>query len=349
MIKPFLKKIAENIPLDVYMSITKRDVLGLYYHVVSDENLPHIQHLYSYKSPRMFENDLLYLAKNFNLITYEQLAAHCSGGKRLKPKSVILTFDDGLSECYSHARPLLLKHGIPCVFFIPTDFIGNHRLCFDHEASLCIDRVVSLKTNALSEVMKSINVAFGKDFYNEIELIHWIKSITSHEQSTIHHLCKLLEIDVQWYLDTIHPYMTSAEIKRLIDDGFIIGAHSVNHQEFNSLSDLEIEAEITVSCKAIMALTGKDQSPFAFPFSADGVSRDLLQQLREKNKYLGLFFEGNGILTDRNFIIHRMCGDRPTRTDHDRTNIPKFMARAYVEDLAVRTRRFYDSGSNELL
>ena len=340
MIKPFLRRIAENIPLSVYMSITKRVVLGLYYHVVSDEPLPHIQHLYSYKSPRMFENDLIYLAKHFNLITYEQLAGYHSGGQRLKPKSLILTFDDGLSECYSFARPLLLKHGVPCVFFIPTDFIGNHRMCFYNKVSLCIDRVNSLENNVLSDVIKSINDAFGREFYNVIELNHWIKSMATHEHSTIDTLCQLLEINIQQYLETQRPYMSSDEIKRIFQDGFTIGAHSVSHQEFSSLSDLKIEAEITASCKAIMALTGKDQVPFAFPYSADGVSRDFLQDLRQKYQYIGLLFDTNGILPDRNFIIHRMCGDWPPKTNQEKTNIPNLMVRAYLEDLVLRMRRF---------
>jgi len=338
MIKPFLKKIADNIPIPVYMTITKRDVLGLYYHVVSDERLPHIQHIYPYKSTRMFENDLIYLAKNFNLISYEQLAEHCSGGQRLKPRSVILTFDDGLSQCYSIVRPLLLKHGIPCVFFIPTDFIDNHKMLSDHKASLCIDLVGTLENSAMSDMIKSVKNAFGKEFDNLIDLKLWIKSLATHERSTIDALCQLLNIDVQQYLETQRPCMSSDEIKCLVEDGFTIGAHSASHQKLSLLTELDIEEDITSSCKIIMSVTGKSQIPFAFPFSADGVSRRMLQEIREKHPYIGLLFDTNRILPNPSFIISRLCGDWPDNADKEKSNLPQRIVRAYQEYFALRIR-----------
>jgi peptidoglycan/xylan/chitin deacetylase (PgdA/CDA1 family) len=339
MIRPFIEKTAEKIPLSVHMSITKRDVLGFYYHVVSDESLPHIRHLYPYKSARMFENDLIYLAENFNPITYEQLAAHYSGGRRLKPKSVILTFDDGLSECYSVVRPLLLKHGIPCVFFITIDYIGNHRMGLVHKASLCIDLVISLEDQALSDVVKSVNDALGKELNSRLDLIHWIRSVAVREQSTVDYLCQLLEIDVPRYLETQRPYMSSAEIQRLVGDGFTVGAHSVSHRRFGSMTDAEVEEDIVASCKAIASLSGESQVPFAFPFSADGVSRDMLQDLRKRHECVGLLFDTKGIRPDRDFIINRMRADAPENSDMGGSNLRRHLAMAYLGDLVLRLRR----------
>ena len=340
--KRFLRKMAERIPLSIHMSVTKRDALALYYHVVSDEALPHIRHLYPYKAPAMFENDLIYLAENFNLVTYEQLAAHFCGGQRLDPKSVLLTFDDGLSECYSVVRPLLLKHNTPCVFFITTDYIDNHRMGCEHKASLCIDRILSLESSALQDVMKSVGDSLGKGFDNGADLIRWVKSTPGREHSAIDALCRLLGVDVKAYLESRRPYLTSEEIRRLSEDGFAIGAHSVRHQQLGSLTDTEMEEDITESCKAIMALTGQKEVPFAFPFSADGVSRDALQALRKRHGYIGLLFDTNGVRLDRDFIVSRMCGDWPGNSDPAKSNLPRRLVRAYLEDLALRGRRLRD-------
>lgn len=318
------------------MAIVKRDVVGLYYHVVSDKYLPHIQHLYSYKSPGMFENDLKYLAKNFNLITYEELAAHYYGSQRLKPRSLILTFDDGFSECYSVVRPLLLKHGIPCVFFITTDYMDNQGMSLSNKASMCMDLANSLENGPLIKILKIVNDTFGKDFSNRIEFEQWVISIAIHEHTTIDHLCYLLGIDVQRFLETMRPYLSTEEIKRLVGDGFTIGAHSLGHQKLNALSAHEIEENITLSCKVIMTLTGKSQIPFAFPFTADGVSRELLFEIRDRFPYIGLFFNTNGIQLDRNFIISRICGDSPKNATQENSNLPQRITHAYVENLALR-------------
>ena len=339
VIRVLAERAAEKIPLSLHMAITKRDVLGFYYHVVSEEPLPHIRHLYSYKTARMFESDLEYLAANFNLITYEQLAAHFAGGQRLKPRSVILTFDDGLSECFSVARPLLLKYGVPCVFFITTDYIDNRRMVPVHKASLCIDRVLSLEGSALSGAMRSVRDVPGVQLSGRSDLVRWIRSTAAREPSVVDCLCRLLGVDVQGYLDARHPYMSSDEIRRLAADGFTIGAHSVSHRRFGSLTDVEMEEDIVASCRTIAALSGVHQVPFAFPFSADGVSREVLQEIRSKHDSVGLLFDTKGIRPDRDFVINRMRADMPENPDQKGSNLPQRLARAYLGDLVLRLRQ----------
>jgi len=339
MLKPLLKRIAGSLPLSAYRLLSGPGVLGLYYHVVSDEPLPHIRHLYACKGEKAFESDLLYLAANFDLLTYEQLVEHRLRGKRSEAGSAILTFDDGLSECYSVVRPLLLKHRIPCVFFIPTDYVDNRQMCSDHKASLCIDRVMALEDKTRLDVVASVNDAYGKDFDNEAELKQWTRSVAASEHSAIDWLCRLLDIDVQHYLDVQRPYMSTEEIARLAQDGFTIGAHSVSHRQFGSLTDSEIEQEIVDSCQAVTALSGLPYAPFAFPFSADGVSRRLLQDIRGKHGYVGLLFDTNGTLPDRSFMVNRTCGDWPDDLAHESSNLPRLLARAYLEGLTTRRHR----------
>ncbi len=340
MLRSLLRKVAGSVPLSVHRLITRRDVLGFYYHVVSDEPLPHIR-LYSYKSARMFESDLIHLAQNFNPITYEQLVAHRSGGQRLKPRSVILTFDDGLSECYSVVRPLLLKHGIPCVFFIPIDYIDNRKMLPDNKASLCIDAVVALRSSARSYVMRTFSDALGKELSNDVDLMRSIRSAVAHDHSAIDRLCQVLGIDVQRYLEARRPCMSSEEIRCLAADGFTIGAHSVSHRRFDSLTDLEAAEEISASCRVIASLSGKSQVPFAFPFSADGVSGDMLRELRMRSRHVGLLFDTRGVLQELDFMIGRMCGDWPSASGQEESTLQQVVADAYEADLVRRVRRLW--------
>jgi len=137
--KTFLKHTAANIPLSLYRFFIKRDFLTLCYHVVSDKSLPHIKE-YRYKTKSAFENDILYLKKNFSFISYDELLKYKSGESEIKKNAVLLTFDDGLSECFWEIRPILLKHNVPCVFFIATDFIGSeHYLTWEEIKALAKD------------------------------------------------------------------------------------------------------------------------------------------------------------------------------------------------------------------
>ena len=50
-----------QVPVNIYRKLIPRDLIGFCYHVVSDEQLPHVRHLYHYKTPTIFEQDLSYL------------------------------------------------------------------------------------------------------------------------------------------------------------------------------------------------------------------------------------------------------------------------------------------------
>ncbi|MBD0320412.1 MAG: polysaccharide deacetylase family protein, partial [Gemmatimonadetes bacterium] len=121
------------LPLQLYGRILPRAVVGLCYHVVSERRLPHVANLYPYKSPEQFEADLVYLKRNFRVVSYADVVEG-----RVEPNSVHISFDDGYSECFDVVRPLLLKHGLPCTFFISPPYLDNRRMYSFNKASLAL-------------------------------------------------------------------------------------------------------------------------------------------------------------------------------------------------------------------
>ena len=82
--------------------------------------------------------------------------------------------------------------------------------------------------------------------------------------------------------------------------------------------------------------TGAANIPFAFPFSAEGISRALLQEIRANHPFVGLYFGGNGIVTDSEAIIPRFCGDSPNGSRPGRSNLKARIANAYLEALSLK-------------
>jgi peptidoglycan/xylan/chitin deacetylase (PgdA/CDA1 family) len=73
--------------------------------------------------PAIFEQHLAYLrAENYSTISLQNLHDALMMGAPLPPKSVILTFDDGYLDHYTHAFPLLQAAGYTGTFFIITGF-----------------------------------------------------------------------------------------------------------------------------------------------------------------------------------------------------------------------------------
>jgi peptidoglycan/xylan/chitin deacetylase (PgdA/CDA1 family) len=326
LIKKTLRSMVESVPLSVYQFLVRRQALVLLYHVVSDRPVYHIKHLYAYKSAEMFEADLIYLKQNHNLISYEQLVEHHS----LKPGSVLVAFDDGYSECFSVVRPLLLRHQIPGNFFIMTDFIDNGKMFFRNKISLCIERIMSSKDLSLAEIFDKTNSAFRQSIKSPASLVGWLKSLHASDEDVIDKVCGMLGIDIEEYLATHKPYLTSEEIKHMVSDGFTLGAHSRKHPQLGLLSSDEIEEEIVGSCRKMADLTGKGDIPFAFPFHGNGIDRSFLESLRAKNKFIGLLFDSTGLKKDKNFIINRISTDSPLGGVGSKSNIPLLLRYAYV-------------------
>jgi peptidoglycan/xylan/chitin deacetylase (PgdA/CDA1 family) len=69
--------------------------------------------------PRRFEEQLHYLKQEgYESITLNDLVLHLTVGAPLPPKPIILTFDDGYTDAYTQAFPLLQRYGFVGTFFL---------------------------------------------------------------------------------------------------------------------------------------------------------------------------------------------------------------------------------------
>lgn len=333
-----LHQIGESLPLAVHRTLLKRDFIVINYHMVSDQQLTHVAHLFPYKTPEMFERDLIYLQRNFNLVSYDQLADHFSGTKKLPPKAVAVTFDDGFSECYEIVRPILLKIGAPCIFFVSTNTIDNEEMADPQKVSLCIDQLLTCDENTVNTINKVLHESFGFHLNGKQELLAFIKSTGIHNKVIIERLSHMLDINFEAYLVKHSPYMTTAQIQTMDSEGFIIGSHGTKHERFSGITEAQIEEAMANSCLRVTQLTGKESVPFAFPHNADGVSRYLLRMLLSKYPHIGLLFDANGIHDEERFLISRLNGDRTQKGMGEKSDLSINIKKAYIEEIAAHWR-----------
>jgi len=72
----------------------------------------------------VFEDHLRWLAREgFRSVGLGDLHDHVSGKRALPPKSIVLTFDDGYLDNWTHAAPLLRRHGFTATVFVNPDFV----------------------------------------------------------------------------------------------------------------------------------------------------------------------------------------------------------------------------------
>jgi peptidoglycan/xylan/chitin deacetylase (PgdA/CDA1 family) len=260
------------LPLSALQLISGQNFILPFYHVVSDEPCPHINNLYRFKDSKEFERDLDYLTAHYQPISADDLPDVLTGKYRDK-KIMLLTFDDGLRQVYDVIAPILLRKGMPAIFFVNTDFIDNKALMFRYKASL------------IKNMDKDTSAMF--DARNDKELDNEIPPESSDE----------IKNEIDTFLKGYKPYMSTDQIRALIDQGFAIGAHSCSHPYYEDLT-LDQQLSETQDCMSILQRTfGAKHKLFAFPFTDHGVSTEFFERIFDGGT-LDFSFGGAGIKLD---------------------------------------------------
>lgn len=274
----FTSSFSGSLPLDVLCSLTGQDFIIPFYHIVGNEECPHLKYLYSFKDTKEFEKDIDYLAKHYQPVGADALPDILAGKYKGK-KIMLLTFDDGLRQMHEVVAPLLIKKGIPAVFFLNTDFIDNKALMFRYKISLALS----------NDYDKYYNLSYTQ-VRNDAD-------INEHLITTLEGGRNGFNTIVNEFLQHYKPYMSSAQIRSLISQGFTIGAHSCNHPYYEDLT-LEQQLSQTFDCLGILQKDfGIKEKLFAFPFTDHGVSKTFFDKMFEHGK-MDFSFGGAGIKKD---------------------------------------------------
>jgi peptidoglycan/xylan/chitin deacetylase (PgdA/CDA1 family) len=77
-------------------------------------------------SPAKLEEQMQYLADNsYHVLTLQQFIDIWEGKAEAPPKSVLLTFDDGYTDNYTEAMPILKKFNFPATLFMTPGWVGQ--------------------------------------------------------------------------------------------------------------------------------------------------------------------------------------------------------------------------------
>lgn len=100
------------------MSAASHPVI-LTYHSISEGDSP------LKISPSLFAEQVQWLAADANVMSLSELLDTEWDARSIGNRIVILTFDDGYADFYTHAAPVLLKHKLPATVFLPTAYVGR--------------------------------------------------------------------------------------------------------------------------------------------------------------------------------------------------------------------------------
>ena len=101
-------------------------VILMYHSVVSDAEAPWIDPRNSLSVGR-FARHMQWLAGNAHVMSMDDLVDTVRSGRSPRPRSVVITFDDGYRDNLTNAAPVLQSFGLPAILYLATGYISSGR------------------------------------------------------------------------------------------------------------------------------------------------------------------------------------------------------------------------------
>ncbi len=264
--KIFIGILAKVIPLKLLIKGNYPPFIP-FYHWVGEQLPEHIGSHYSIFK-KQFEKDLEWICKHFTPVDLPTILQR----PQYKKPAIHLTFDDGLIECKQIILPILKEKNIAATFFVNADFVDNQNIF--HRFKLRILQNRNIKTTGLKHYADTEKI-------NQLALQH--------------------NVMFNHFLLNRKPYLTREHMHSMLEQGFTIGAHSLDHPEFWLLNEKEQEHQIFESIAKLESQLNIEITTFAFPFTDDQVSKRIFEKL-SKSKIKASF--GTAGLKEDEFEKH---------------------------------------------
>lgn len=299
-------RFSELIPLSVLKRISPVDIYLPYHHIVSNGRETHVSHLYQFKNEQQFEKDLDYLLKKFKPIQVSDLVDYVKEKRTVAPDSFMLTFDDGFRECFTVIAPILHRKGIPAIFFLNNNYIGNNKLFYRLKISLLIEHLIN-NPGHLDIYKKYLELA-DNTLNASIEKI---KTINQNKEPVLDHIADETGFSFGKFLQEKQPFLTEDDIDQMVGMGFSIGGHSLSHPYFQFLSEDEQVHEAVASTKRLAARFNQPHLLFSFPHYDNVVSEKVIKRILGEGIDV-LFGIQNQLPELQNNMLHRFNAERPS-------------------------------------
>jgi peptidoglycan/xylan/chitin deacetylase (PgdA/CDA1 family) len=269
--------------------------LVVYYHVVSDGKLPHIENLYSFRNSAQFEADLEVLLHYYRPLSLRDFLASLANETELPRDSFLLTFDDGLKQCYDVVAPILKRKGIPATFFLCSGFLDNKDLAYDLKKSLLANHLRAHKPGREQE--RRVRSVLEQAGIRRQDCATAVLSVKYGQKKSLDEISELLDYDFSAFLEKEQPYLSSTQVFELITLGHAIGSHSIDHPRYADLSLADQLHQTRESTRFVKERFSLKYSAFSFPHSDAEVSLDFFDEIFNQGT-LDVCFGNRGLLED---------------------------------------------------
>jgi peptidoglycan/xylan/chitin deacetylase (PgdA/CDA1 family) len=241
---------------------TRRSVRTLMYHRFS--RVPAPRRL----GAAVFESQIRFLKEHFEPCSLRQATARLRSGNPLPPNLVVVTVDDGYSDFYSVAYPILRRHRIPATLYVTTGF-ADQTMWMWFDALRYYLRHAPHRRYSITVDGHRHDIVLGDEDAREAAWHQLGDACLPLTPAARTQALAAVEEAVGVRLPprptTEFSGMTWDEIRNLDPELIEIGGHTRTHPVLSRCSQEEIESEVVASKSAIEREIGRPVVSFAYP------------------------------------------------------------------------------------
>jgi peptidoglycan/xylan/chitin deacetylase (PgdA/CDA1 family) len=239
-------------------------------------------------SPELFDREVQFCRSHFDVISFADLGDVICGAARLPKRPLMITFDDGYEDNYSHAYPILKRHGLKGMFFLAADYIGTGRLFWWDQVAFAFKSCHLPSVNIqVADTRREFDVSTVAAQRTSIAvMLRLLKTVTNAERLRV-----LDEIATTTHLTESlaavpRQAMTWAEAREMAQNGMEIGSHTRSHPILSQVVDADALADEIVGSKAIIEReVASPVSVFSYPVGGRQTITDTVKEVVRRAGY----------------------------------------------------------------
>ena len=234
----------------------------LMYHSVMDDPTEHANLLGEIIHPTsIFQQQMEVIARDFDPVSLDDVLLFVQGEKRLPPRAVAVTFDDGYADNLEVAAPVLNRLGIPAVVYATVGCIDKGQLPW--VSRLRYTFLTTKKTlwcDAEGQEWKLGDQAARNRAYEaaSARCARLVGEAQENFVSTVQH-----DLEVEPVKTNL--MMTWDQARQLVRQGHIVGSHGMSHPNLAYIKTEELDFELGESKKRLEEELNSPSRHFSYP------------------------------------------------------------------------------------
>jgi peptidoglycan/xylan/chitin deacetylase (PgdA/CDA1 family) len=213
-----------------------------------------------------FRQQMEFAKQNFNVLSFADLLRVEHKTQAWPERALIVTFDDGYRDGYTHAFPILKELGIPATIFLTVGYMEKTHLFWWDLIAYCVKKTArrDLELSAISPYPLPLRTPVERRRAID-DILRHLKSVREREkQEFLQGFPALMGVEVPDDLAT-GMHLSWNEVREMSASGIEFGSHTVTHPILENIEPYQLEHEVGESKRIIERETGKEISAFAYP------------------------------------------------------------------------------------